>query len=100
MLGFIEGLFHFRNSNHEFWFYLSVALLLVCIIAYLIFKHKQQFSHFIFMHSGISVIATIKVILLNQPDRSFSADCVWFNGLMATIYIILFFMAKKREQVS
>ena len=87
----IQGLIHFRNANHEFWFYGSMTILIIAITIYSIFGFKEQFCAMAFCHFGMSVIATIMVVVLKETSEVYSIDCVWFNGLMGTIHTALFF---------
>ena len=94
----IQTLIHFRNTDHEFWFYGSMIVLVICVVIYFIFKSRFQFLNIANGHLVIFAIATIKMIFLKQESEVFSVDCVWFNGLMCTIYLTLFFSTKFVEK--
>ena len=87
----IQGLIHFRNANHEFWFYGSMTILIIAITIYSIFGFKEQFFSIAIGHFGMSVIAMVLVVVLKETSEVYSIDCVWFNGLMCAIYVTLFF---------
>jgi hypothetical protein len=99
----ILGLFHFRNVNHASWFFGSIGILATVIIL-IIFLRGKEFSWFLpplclfpTFHLLVSLSAVWRVILLKRPSNAFSIDCVWFNALMAVVYIGIYFAFKPKK---
>lgn len=95
MIDFVREIANFRNLNHEVWFYLSMIQLIVCVSLYFIFKFKLQFLFMIVYHTVTSIQATI-ITLFGIKSSIYSVDCIWFNGIMVVIYVILFSLTYRK----
>ena len=95
----MQNLFHFRNTSHECFFYMTIGVLIACVCLYLIFKWQGQFYFFAFKHIVVSISATYKVLWLKEKSDLYSIDCIWFNGLvMLGIYIAILTLIHYHEK--
>lgn len=99
MADFFADLFTFRSDWHLGWFLVSLAML----VAYLVIslsetadirrrgRHSRETAlgfakMFMLFHFVSAVLAALNSALAFMPEAVMSADCVWFNALMAVIY--------------
>ena len=73
----------FSSPYHFAWFLLSVAGLVVTILAS--YYGRRWFVYGCLAHA-IVVIETILVLTLGDGGQVYSVHCIWFNGLMALLY--------------
>ncbi len=97
MFDFIQEIANFRNAGHEFWFYLSWVQLLFYLVLCRLVKHQKPLLFGAACHLFVIIEAITVVLVLKQPSHVFSTDCVWFNGLMAGIYVVLFAALRYRR---
>lgn len=89
----INRLVHFRNANHETWFYFSMIIFIGCVSALFLFKASEQFFCMASCHLGTSARAVYEV-RKKKESEVYSTDCIWFNGLLCAIYAGLFYITK------
>ncbi len=94
MVSCIQELFQFRNAGHEYWFYMSMGILILCLVAALYFRRVGHLWYPVINHSYTSVRAFVTVVIQEKQSVAYSVDCIWFNALMAAIYIVLYFVGK------
>ncbi len=87
---------HFQSSTHRNWFIASISLLILSsIFTGLIFhlpwiKLKYfLWAYLLSMHLGTSLLALIFTKGGKHNHIIYSRDCIWFNALMAFIYLIV-----------
>lgn len=95
----VDSIAHFKNAGHEKWFYVSLINLILCILLYWLIKIRWHYLFMSVYNSSFSIMAFIVVILLQIKSKTFSFDCIWFNGLMAGIYFMLYFLAKTNKKL-
>ncbi len=99
MLDWAIGLFSFRNASHQYWFLGSMIVFLMSLVFCHFSKSKDHFGVFILSHAVTAISAFFKVLILKQSSPVYSVDCIWFNALMAAVYIgLLFYKIKRDEQ--
>ena len=87
----------FRSLEHFHWFVVSVSMFLALVLvttatAWYMRSQKplrvlKVVSTF---HLGTTCIALFATKLGTQSGRVYSIDCIWFNPLMATLYVLCF----------
>lgn len=88
-------LIHFQSSTHRNWFITSISLLILSSIFTGLLFHLPwiKLKYFLWlyllcMHLGTSLLALIFTKGGRHNHIMYSRDCIWFNVLMAFIYLI------------
>lgn len=89
----IAQLFHFRSLNHACWFLGSMAGLICLVLIYWRAKNGAWFLGGVLAHLGAFLQSILVVVIFKEGNEVFSMNCVWFNGGMVGLYIILFGLA-------
>jgi len=101
-MDWLSQLFHFRNSNHETYFYITAScILLMLLLAYLDDCNSIVGSILVingFGYLGIAVMAFKIVILDKKESPSFSVDCIWYNSLLVIICAIMRMHVRRRAR--
>jgi uncharacterized membrane protein len=87
----MQALFHFRNKNHLAFFILSAIIF--SVNAYWKFSRLELLIICFLAFFVNTVIAYLVVVLAKKASRLYSRDCIWFNGLIANIYLLIIMLA-------
>lgn len=85
-------MFVFRNANHIFYFLLTFPMVVLYIFLFLTNRKEMLLLLLcpIILHTIITILAVRTVVILKQESSSFSIDCVWYNGTLLLIYLLMF----------
>ena len=97
MVRLIVYLFTFRNKYHLGWFLATtfvVSMSAVLMMAPGKTTTTQVFMGLIYftmapIHLWATIEAAIVTLWKKEPNEQFSKDCVWYNGLLCAIYVVL-----------
>ncbi|MFA6603933.1 MAG: hypothetical protein WCT10_03800 [Patescibacteria group bacterium] len=78
----------FTSLAHQIWFVGSMLLLLIFCSAVLL-GFNQQFHFLAILHAIVAVEAIFSRLFRPEDTEVFSVHCIWFNLLMAIVYIFL-----------
>ncbi|MBU4511845.1 hypothetical protein KKD19_01180 [Patescibacteria group bacterium] len=90
----------FRSSSHMRWFQTTMIILALCIMVFLFYyliKGRGLYWTWFFggsTHAWATFMAIIATKFGAVNGSAYSADCIWFNGLMVGIYIGLYHFTK------
>ena len=90
----------FRHAGHLGWFQISMFILLLTMFVISVGIYKKKYSEIYtilkawlmfmgFFHSIISILAIFLTNFGAITCGDLSSDCIWFNALMAGIYVAL-----------
>ncbi len=99
MREFIQGLIHFQNEGHELYFYFSMIGLFACIVLRLTLKTKNILNQLAFSHLVIAIVAVFMTTKSQLASETFSSDCIWFNGLMSVVYIVIYYCLEPPRKI-
>lgn len=100
MFTLIRELVNFRNASHEEWFYFTVCLFLITLLIYVCSKMRALFLILVCPYAMNSLGALI-VVVSNKPSKVYSVDCIWFNGVVAMLYLMIYVIScRRRTQVA
>jgi hypothetical protein len=96
MTKWIINLFTFRNSHHLYWFLFTSFVLLInaghvfCSFDFSLFI---KLPIMIILHLLVVARAIQVVLIEKRIVESLSKDCIWYNSLIAFLYLVLFFIS-------
>lgn len=79
----------FRNGNHRAWFWFSSALGSAILACAILWGTREVFVPFASLHLGVSIRAANQCLVRRVPSEIYSVDCIWFNAVIAAIYVAL-----------
>ena len=85
----LKRLFRFRAAHHRLWFQLSMFVLGLCLILTRATPPSWAWIYpLVFGALSLTVaVAAYRQVYLHRSDSGrYSADCVWFNALMAVVF--------------
>ena len=79
----------FRAASHLEWFVLSIVIFVVAV--YVSVSQHDRISIIIgqSFFCGTAVMAAIATKVGRQETQIYSRDCIWWNGLLGLILLIL-----------
>jgi hypothetical protein len=104
---FFQNLFHFKNANHETYFYFTFSCFLITAFIYVSAKKSNfdatlKFIEFciplLIVLSFLVAISAYDIVVL-RPRKSdmYSKDCIWYNSLMGILYTLVWFIGRKKK---
>jgi len=84
---------YFRNENHAIWFLASFGVF--TFVLTLFFKPFPEIFLLVPLFFHISpFITSILTTRSKEKSNLYSKDCIWFNGVMILIYLVLYLIFK------
>ena len=76
----------FRNMNHLLWFCCSITILVMSVL-----HNVPAWTLFVLMtnHAFTASFALFVLRVRRQDSVVVSTDCIWFNGVLAGVYLCL-----------
>jgi len=93
---FFLQIFHFRNSSHEYWFYVTMFMFVIFSILSFVKKDTVFLYSLSFGFIGVAISAVF-VVCLKIPSYVYSVDCIWYNSLLSLFYFIVILIIKKKR---
>jgi len=107
----------FRSQSHMEWFQMSMTFLVISLIWYLAALVLSKRSQVVFFTPGMLWVMFLGFHVMTMAEalavvsvrffkgvplngKMFSVDCIWFNALMAFIYVLLFLIVRKSSKKS
>lgn len=88
----------FRSEQHLGWFVFSMLIFFISTATVFISRvNDGRFKLFLVLFLYHCLVSFIAIIITNFGainSKSVSVDCIWFNGLMAVLYLFLFSLKK------
>lgn len=105
----------FRSLGHLGWFQLTMVVLVTSVLYYgwCVTSARRLFMTYPlwwwlgFFQSGASVVTALIIAGRYQQQQplngaTYSVDCIWFNALIGSLYLLLWWttkkLAEKREE--
>ena len=91
----------FRSLGHLYWFIGTCSLFASSVLSVLVLILWKRLSKFIVSlvfsfaggHFAVAVMTAVMTEWGTKNGLVYSGDCIWFNGMAACAYVLLFVFA-------
>ena len=93
----------FRSAQHMHWFVLTCFLFVISTLGFFTTRDNLLIRtlswHFLFYYHGFFAVASIVATEGGTINGvTWSVDCIWFNSLMAVMYLGLYLLLQKKKK--